>query len=447
MHVYKGKEAAGTEAATLHATVGAKGEWSVAPASELPDETYTVVASEPSTIGNTEGLSEKSTFIIFTRPPTVVITKPPEGRSNKTKPAFEGEASETEPVSVHIYEGTTTSGKEVVPALKATVSEGKWHVTATTELAEGKYTAVAVEPSSIENASGESKAVQFEIVTRPPTVTMEALIPRSKENTPNFKGTASEPGQVTVHVYKGKEDKGTEAAKLQATVGPKGEWSVPTTTALPDETYTAVATEPSAIGNAQGESASDTFEIFTKPPTVEITSGPSALSNKNLPSFEGKASETEPVVVHIHEGSATGPEVMPPLKATVSEDKWHVVATSTLKDGEYTAVATEPSSIGNAEGESNPWQTFVIRTVPPSLKCTRRVQVRRNDAVVQRLVERIRDRRSHGGGCRNRRTSTDAVRSLLRQRLVDRAHRDAVPGRLQGAGHPDEQHRKWAGDL
>ena len=157
--------------------------------------TYTVVASEPSTIGNTEGLSEKSTFIIFTRPPTVVITKPPEGRSNKTKPAFEGEASETEPVSVHIYEGTTTSGKVVVPALKATVSEGKWHVTATTELAEGKCTAVAVEPNSIENASGESKAVQFEIVTRPPTVTMEALIPRSKEtHRPSREPQGTRPG-------------------------------------------------------------------------------------------------------------------------------------------------------------------------------------------------------------------------------------------------------------
>ena len=240
-------------------------------------------------------------------------------------------------------------------------------MTATTELAEGKYTAVAVEPSSIENASGESKAVQFEIVTRPPTVTMEALIPRSKENTPTFKGTASEPGQVTVHVYKGKEDKGTEAAKLQATVGPKGEWSVPTTTALPDETYTAVATEPSAIGNAQGESALGHVRNLHE------------TSDSRNHEWTVGALEQEPTVVrregqrnrtrgrpHPRRLGDRGPEVMPPLKATVSEGKWHVVATSTLKDGEYTAVATEPSSIGNAEGESKPWQTFVIRTVPPS---------------------------------------------------------------------------------
>ncbi len=158
-------------------------------------------------------------------------------------------------MTVHIYEGTGTAGKEV-ESLTATVSgEHKWHVTVTTALADGKYTAQATEPSSIGNATGKSEPPQtFEVFTKPPTVTMEALPERSNENEPKFKGTASEPGTVTVRVFKGKEAKGTEAAKLTATVGAKGEWSVTQATPLPDETYTAIASEPSAIGNEEGKS-------------------------------------------------------------------------------------------------------------------------------------------------------------------------------------------------
>ena len=369
VRVFKGKEAKGTEAANLKATVGAKGEWSVAPASALPDETYTAVAIEPSAIGNADGESKPPrTFEVFTQAPTVTITHGPEERSKQTKPSFEGEASETEAVTVHIYEGSGTSGKEAT-SLTATVSEHKWHVTATAALVDGKYTAQATEPSSIGNPQGASAQDVFEVFTKPPTVTMETLAPRSNENKPTFKGSASEPGQVTVRVFKGKEAKGTEAANLKATVGPKGEWSVSPAAVLPDETYTAVAFEPSAIGNLEGASEPPrTFEIFTKPPTVKITHGPEPRSNKNKPLFEGEASETEPVTVHIFKGAGTSGGEITSFTASVSEHKWKVTAGVALPDGEYTAVATEPSSIGNGPGEGG-WPSFKIYTKAPALEC------------------------------------------------------------------------------
>ena len=369
VHVFNGKEAKGTET-KLTATVGSKGEWSVAPGTALADGTYTAVATEPSAIGNEQGESKPPrTFEVFTGPPTVKITQGPKERSNVKLPTFEGEASETEPVTVHIYEGTGTAGTEVVSMPATVSSEHKWHVTVTSALADGKYTAQATEPSSLGNATGKSEPAQtFEVFSKPPTVTMAPLKERSKENEPTFKGTASEQGVVTVHVFKGKEAKGTEFLKLTATVGSKGEWSVTPTTALPDETYTAVAVEPSAIGNEEGKSEPRTFEIFTKPPTVEIKGGPKARSNVKTPSFEGTASETEAVTVHIHEGSGPGGAVVMSLTATVTEHKWHVTATTGLADGTYTAVASEPSSIGNAPGEGS-WPTFEVDTKPPVLEC------------------------------------------------------------------------------
>ena len=368
VHVFKGKEAKGTEAASLKATVGPKGEWAVAPATGLADETYTAVATEPSAIGNPDGQSSPPrTFTVFTQPPTVKITKGPEGRSKQTKPTFEGEASETESVTVHIYEGTGTAGKEVL-SLTATVSgEHKWHVTMTTALADGPYTAVATEPSSIGNPQGASAQDTFEVFTGPPTVTLEPPKGRSNETKPTFKGTASEPGSVTVKVFTGKEAKGTEFTSLTATVGPKGEWSGAPTTPLPEGIYTAIASEKSAIENEEGKSPARTFEVFTEPPTVKITQPPGKRTNQSKPSFEGEASETQPVTVHIYEGTSTNQ--VAEYAAPVSEHKWHVTATTGLADGEYSAIATEPSSIGNEAGESTR-TVFKIYTRPPALACT-----------------------------------------------------------------------------
>ena len=59
----------------------------------------------------------------------------------------------------------------------------------------------------------------FTIDLTPPTVTLEALPERSNVNKPTFKGTASEPGPVTVHVFKGSEAKGEEAESGEADDG------------------------------------------------------------------------------------------------------------------------------------------------------------------------------------------------------------------------------------
>ena len=198
-------------------------------------------------------------------------------------------------MTVHIYEGTGTSGPEL-PSLSATVSsEHKWHVTATTALADGKYTVAGHRAELAGQRTGKSEPPQtFEVFTKPPTVTLEALEARSNKNEPKFKGTASEPGTVTVRVFKGKEAKGTEAAELTATVNAKGEWSVSQTTPLPDETYTAIASEPSAIGNEEGKSAPSTFKVFTKPPTVKITVGPKERSNVTSRPLKGKPVKPNP---------------------------------------------------------------------------------------------------------------------------------------------------------
>ena len=122
-----------------------------------------------------------------------------------------------------------------------------------TGLVAGTYTATSEQPEAVLEP-GPSEPVTFTVNTKPPTITLEKLPPRSNEAKPTFSGTASEPGTVTVQVHEGTGNGGPVATTLTATVGETGDWSVTASSALSDGPYTAVATEPSAIGNGTGES-------------------------------------------------------------------------------------------------------------------------------------------------------------------------------------------------
>ena len=140
--------------------------------------------------------------------------------SNNTKPAFSGTASESLPVTVKIYSGSKVEGSPVATA-EGPVSSEKWGpVSSSTVLTSGTYTAVAIEQSSLGNAPGRKRSghVRGQHRNRRKSTIEPPPPARSKDNKPTFKGTASEAGTVTVHVYKGTEAKGEEAAKLTATV-------------------------------------------------------------------------------------------------------------------------------------------------------------------------------------------------------------------------------------
>ena len=89
------------------------------------------MAKEPSTIGNDEGESGTVEFEVFTEAPAVKITNGPEARSDQSEPSFEGTTTpaETEQITVHVYDGSGTAGKQAV-ALTATPSDGNWSVAA-----------------------------------------------------------------------------------------------------------------------------------------------------------------------------------------------------------------------------------------------------------------------------------------------------------------------------
>jgi large repetitive protein len=361
VRIYAGSKAGGTALSTA-TSAGSGGAWTSGEASPpLTSGEYTAVASQPSSLGNPEGKSSPVTFVVSTASPTVTLNTP-KSPSNDTTPFFTGFASDTTPVTIAIYPGSKAQGTPAASA-EASGTGGDWTSgSASPALTSGQYTAVATQTSSLGNPSGTSAPVTFTVSTAAPTVALSSVESPSNNTTPSFTGFASDTEQVTIHIYPGSTPTGTEVASAAAT-GTGGNWSSgQASPALSSGQYTAIATQPSSLGNPSGTSNAVTFTVNTSSPTVTLNSPP-ALSKDTTPLFTGTATDSTKVVVHIFDSANTevASATTTPGGGTFSTEN-----ESSLASGSYTAIATQASSLGNPQGVSN-LVSFTVNTAPPTV--------------------------------------------------------------------------------
>ena len=258
--------------------------------------------------------------LVSVGPPEVTLDKPPTP-SNDSTPSFSGTASDTSLVTIDVYAGEHAKGT-LVATLKAQGTGGDWaSAQVSPPLADGTYTAVATQLNSLDFLEGVSNPVTFEIDTQPPAVTLRAPPSPSNDAAPSFSGTASEATEVTVEVFEGPKPEGRIVAAAHA-APIAGSWiSGSAAPALGDGTFTAIATQPSAIDNPAGWSAPVTFVVDTKPPTVTLDPIPSPSGNA-APAFSGTASDHEPVTVQIYEGAHAEGAVVSSASAEVEGGRW-----------------------------------------------------------------------------------------------------------------------------
>jgi Bacterial Ig-like domain len=206
-------------------------------------------------------------------------------------------------------------------------------------------------------------------IAAPPNVTMTSPLNGSVSNsqTPSFSGLAEEhSGEVTLRIYEGPNTGGTVIQELSTLLLSFGAWSLGPAERLEDGTYTAQATQTN-LSSETGTSSPVTFTVDTAAPRVTLSKPPSP-SSTITPSFTGSASDTTPITVQIHTGATAKGVVVSTATATGTGTGWTSgKAIPALSSGQYTAVATQPSSLlGNPAGKSEP-MTF---TVTPPLVST-----------------------------------------------------------------------------
>ncbi|HEX4189218.1 MAG TPA: PKD domain-containing protein [Solirubrobacteraceae bacterium] len=179
--------------------------------------------------------------------------------------------------------------------------------------------------------------------------------------TPRFSGVAQEGGGgVTLEICRGPCSEATIEEELStALLGPLGEWSLgPIERHLADGTYVALARQA-------GGTSSITFTVLSAPPTVRLNP-PASPPWDTSPSFTGTASDTTPVSVLIHAGPTTKGTIVASATATGTGAGWTSGEVSpALPEGQYTAVASQESSLGNPPGRSAPMTFMVVGPPPP----------------------------------------------------------------------------------
>ena len=271
-------------------------------------------------------------------------------------------------------------------------------------------------------------------------MTLNAPASPSNDQTPAFTGTASATTNVVVHIYEGTKAEGTQLAS--ATV--KGTGGAFTTgeagPALPSgkRTFAAQATQESPLGNPEGKSNVVTFVVNTNPPTVTLNAITTPTGN-TTPSFSGTASETQPVTVKIYKGSEAKGTPFAVAEAPVELRKMgpRQLHDGRSVEGEYTAVALEPSSLGNAEGKSSAIK-FVVITKPPTVTLDRsRIAIQGHDAVLQRHHDR------HADGDRQGLQRHESRRHRAGNARSDAEKRQLLDGCREKSARPTASTRRW----
>jgi hypothetical protein len=194
---------------------------------------------------------------------------------------------------------------------------------------------------------------------------------------------------VSISVYEGPSAQGEVVASTTVPVSGGSFSSQPLVPPLPSgvHTFTAVANQHSALGNPDGISAPITFVTDTLAPRVTLNALPSPTANRS-PSFSGTGSDHTPVLVSVYAGGAAEGIPVASVTAEVDRGRWASARASlpALPWGQYTAVASQASSIGNADGVSPPI-AFAVEPIAPTVATAAASSVTRSAAALYGSVD------------------------------------------------------------
>ncbi|HEX5851598.1 MAG TPA: Ig-like domain-containing protein [Solirubrobacteraceae bacterium] len=372
--IYKGSSAGGAIASTGAATT--KGStWSYT-STHLANGTYTARATQQDEAGNIR-TSLAVTFTVDATAPAPTITTPAEGAllnvSKTTLSGLTGQSSgDLQAVRLKFYFGASSTPFKTL-ALNA--SAGKWTTGASSPtLGNGIYTVIAEQADEAENIG--TSTVSFTISTGSPSVTLDtsAFVDRASslyaDATPSFSGSGStapeDSSTILVKIYKGEATSGSPVREMESALS-GSKWKTSPVTALPDDTYTALAEQATSSSNPTGLSAPVTFTVDGHAPGVTLTTPADASttssSSQPLAGAAGTAAgDSATVTIHLYAGTSAAGSPLQAVLVQASAGAW-TAAFGGLEPGTYTARAEQRDDVGNI-GLSAP-ATFTVTTPEP----------------------------------------------------------------------------------
>jgi uncharacterized protein (TIGR03382 family) len=336
-----------TGATTLTYTLPAASSWSFTPTTDLPPGSYTVFA-ELTKQEVWSPPSNTNAFTIDLTPPAIpeVIT-PGDGSTTGTRPVIQGNAEPNSTVTIYI------DGKAVGTA--PVNASGTFTYTPSTPLDAGPHTVSVTATDAANNTSPQSNTNTFTVdaVTDTPVVKTPPDKSSTRDNTPEYSGTA-EPGSTVTLLVDGN-------VLVTVTATDSGTWSFTQPTALGDGTHTIQVTAVDKFGNPSASSNTNTFTVDTKTdtPVVEAPANNSTTTD-NTPEYSGTAEPGSTITIRV-DGAVVG------TTTATASGTWSFTqpAALGLGDGTHTIQVTAVDKLGNPSASSNT-NTFTVNTTLPA---------------------------------------------------------------------------------
>ena len=300
--------------------------------------------------------------------PSVAVTSPAGGSQTDANPVHSGTAgtatTDSQNVTVQVYSGNAVAGTPVEVLTAPRQADGSWSVSSN-GLQPGTYTVQAHQTDTAGNL-GASPSTTFTVVdTVAPVPTVDTPAPGdvSADNTPTVSGTAgldaTDLPDITVDVYAGGTAGGDPVDEVHTTAT-NGDWST-SVGPLANGVYTVTARQSDQAAN-QGTSDPVTFTVDDQAPTVRITAPADGSSTEDTtPAISGTAGDAPGDSTQVTVTLRSGGALVQTLHATRSGTAWSV-RPAALDPGDYTAVASQDDSAGNAG--TSPAVAFTITAQP-----------------------------------------------------------------------------------
>ncbi len=303
------------------------------------------------TVGTSTSTPQVQLTYIDEQAPTVTLA----AREGATISGFAGtDSGDAGSVTLEFYEGETALGSPV-----ATVSAGRGpdgaFSSAVPLLGDGTWTVRAVQLDIAGNI-GVSGSQSFTVDRTAPGVQLTSPDGATGDAIPHFEGTlGTAPGDLTT-VTLTLTAPGGATTTFPATAVKGGSFSADAPAALPDGTYTVVASQADELGHV-GRSTL-TFVIDTVAPVVTLTGPEADTSSATITGTAGTAvGDDATVALQVRPSSGAAIQVSAPVVAGT------FAASVALVDGLYTVTAIQTDHAANAGSVTRTFR--VTNPAPP----------------------------------------------------------------------------------
>jgi len=341
------------------------GNWTLHTSVPIPDGIYNVTVNSANDIGETANITATGALLVETAPPNspTVATQ----TTNQSKPVLTGtfdQSSVDKATVLQVTVAGTTFTLGSSPQL-ASDGSGNWTLTTTATINDGTYTVLVQTANAAGFPANRLATNALTIDTVPPvTPTVNTLV--ANTSIPVLTGTWDEgtPGGATVLQATVNGTTLTLGSSPQLASNGSGIWTLTTTAAIPDGTYTVSVHTADAAGNVANSTTTNQLLIETAAPVAPTIN--SLTTTSDQPILTGTWDQTSVDKANLLQVTVAGTTFTLGIDSQLASDgsgNWTLTTTSSIAGGQY-AVSVHTANAAGFTADKSATNALTVESAP-----------------------------------------------------------------------------------